>query len=531
MPLRIRSQRLGSASLAVLLSMTVAAWPCAAVPPPLPNRPMPQPARGPLADKLAKLMADGTAALIANDPARAQPLLEQAFRIKPTPELLYQLGKVAEAQGQSIVAADLYRRYLETGATATDEKSADSLRKQVLAVPPSVSEVTVAGSSGAFLLIDGRLVGTLPLNRPLLLAPGPHRYRLESRGITSESAPLTTPDGRTAELHLTAGSSGSLIAVLTVHSLAILSITASGLVDDQKKQVEESIIAAARNEHAIILPPDKVAELVGGESPSCLQHQPCLDRISQKSEVRSQLTYSLKSQDASTGITVMADLLDLASGLHAAHLEETIATEVLGSATLSLTRRLFQIALSRPRGTLQIESNPPSATVSVDGRVLGATPLSRVTLSGSHVVTIELTDHEPYQSKVAVAPGSTVQITADLLRRAPPPPPPPPVLTTIPGESARSRNLRWIFGGVGLVTGVTLTGLGIAALSQNGSCGDNPAPSSGTPCELLYNTAAIGGGLVGAGIGLTVGGALIMFWPSRKPRQVATPSSQPSAQP
>ncbi len=154
-----------------------------------------------------------------------------------------------------------------------------------------------------------------------------------------------------------------------------------------------------------------------------------------------------------------------------------------------------------------------------------------MTLSGSHVVTIDQPDHEPYQTTISVSPGATVQLTAELIRRALPLPPPSPLLTTIPGESSRSRNLRWIFGGVGIVTGLTLTGLGVSALSQNGTCGDNPAPASGTVCELLYNTTAIGGGLVGAGIGLTVGGALIMFWPSRKPRQVATPSSQPSAKP
>ena len=531
MPLRIRSQRLGVSRLAGLLSVTISAWPCAAVPQQLPYRPVPQPAKSPLADKFAKLLADGTAALLANDPGRAQPLLEQAFRIKPTPDLLYQLGKVAEAQGQSLVAADLYRRYLDSGATTSDEKIADSLRKQVLAVPPSVSEVTVAGSGGAFLLVDGRLVGVLPLNRPLLLSPGPHRYRLESRGITSESDPLTIPEGRTAELHLTAGSSGSLIAVLTINSLAILSITSTGLADHRKKQAEEAIAVAALNEHTVVLPPEKIAELVAGEPPSCLQNQPCLDRIFKKSDTRYQLTFSLRPHGASNAISVTADLLDLASGLIAAHQEENIAADVLGSATLSLTRRLFQTALSRPRGTLQIESNPSSATVSVDGRVLGATPLSRVTLSGSHVVTIDQPDHEPYQTTISVSPGATVQLTAELIRRALPLPPPPPLLTTIPGESSRSRNLRWIFGGVGIVTGLTLTGLGVSALSQNGTCGDNPAPASGTVCELLYNTTAIGGGLVGAGIGLTVGGALIMFWPSRKPRQVATPSSQPSAQP
>ena len=47
--------------------------------------------------------------------SKALSLFEQAFRLKPTPELLFHLGKVAESQGQAIVAADLYHRYLEAG--------------------------------------------------------------------------------------------------------------------------------------------------------------------------------------------------------------------------------------------------------------------------------------------------------------------------------------------------------------------------------------------------------------------------------
>jgi hypothetical protein len=221
-------------------------------------------------------------------------------------------------------------------------------------------------------------------------------------------------------------------------------------------------------------------------------------------------------------MVVEAELFDLASGLRAAHLQESATVDGLGDATLGLTRRLFQAALSRPRATLHIDSNPPAATVSIEGRVLGQTPLQRVTLSGSHTITLEKAGFEPYQSTLSVAAGDTSQLTAELVPSALPP---PLTMVTIPGESKGSRITRWVLGGVGLGVGLTLTGLGASALAQNGSCGDHPAPPNDAPCELLYSTGTVGGSLLGAGIGLSVGGALLMFIPSRSPRQVPASSS------
>lgn len=487
--------------------------------------PRPQLPQASLADRVAKLLADGQAALTVNQLALAQQSFEKAYRLKSDPSLLYWLGKVAEAQGQPIVAADFFRRYLDSGSTSTDEPTSEALRKQVSQLPPPVSEVTVAGLGGALLSVDGRLTGVLPLPRPLLLAPGPHRYRLEFRGTASESDPLSIPAGRTAELHLTAGSSGSLIAVLTLSSVGILSISASGLGDDKQRLVEESIVAAAKNEHTLILPADQLRALLATEPPGCLGDTPCLDRLAQAAEVRLLLRFSCKTPakgPAPGSIELSAELVDLPSGLVAAQLEEVAVAENLGPALLSLTHRLFQAASSRPRGTLSIESSPAAATVIVDGLVMGKTPLERVTLAGSHTVSVDQSGFEPYQLQVTVAAGATAQLSAALVKKADtatPAPPPAPPSTIAAGESKGSRLARWLLGGLGVGAGLGLVGLGGSALSQNGRCGDNPPPASGQPCELLYNTAPIGGALLAAGIGLTAGGTLLMLFPGRQTKK------------
>jgi len=70
---------------------------------------------------------------------------------------------------------------------------------------------------------------------------------------------------------------------------------------------------------------------------------------------------------------------------------------------------------SRTAGALQIVSRPAGAQVSVDGRLVGATPLvlSDVT-PGSHTIRLELIGHQPWSSTVAVTVGQRARVAASL---------------------------------------------------------------------------------------------------------------------
>lgn len=483
-------------------------------------RPQSKGPTGPFAEKIAKLLAEGKAALDAKDLTKAQRSFEQAYWFRSTPDLLYLLGQVAEAQGQHVSALDLYRRYLESGAQSTDEAKAEALRKRLSEVPASTSEVTISGHSGGLLSVDGRLLGVLPLSRALLLPPGPHRFKIESKGAQFESDPLTIPEARTAELHLTPGTAGSLIAVLTLNSFAVLMLSITDVPAYKQKLAEEAVTTAAKNEHTVFLPEAKLQALTQAEPKGCLDDTPCLDRLASKSEIRYVVRVSLKGLHDAPTINTVAELVDVASGLSAQRIEESLPSDNLGPAVSALTRRLFQGALSRPRGMLKIESTPSEATVSIDDRVLGNTPIERVSLAGKHKLRVERSGFVPFDSEFTIAPGHTESIQATLAAKEQPPPPPPPDYLTIPGESRRSRTARWALGGAATGLGLTLVGLGGWALAQNGLCGDKPAPATGVPCELVYSTGSIGGLLVGSGIGLTIGGSLLMLLPGQKPQKV-----------
>src|SRR5439155_7040869 len=53
--------------------------------------------------------------------------------------------------------------------------------------------------------------------------------------------------------------------------------------------------------------------------------------------------------------------------------------------------------------------------VSVDGRVIGTTPLDRITLSaGTHVVRVRHPLYENWQRPVSIRPGETAKVVVDL---------------------------------------------------------------------------------------------------------------------
>ncbi len=528
---RHRRMNLCPSLLALALSASAAASPPSA-PTPAPAKPAAttSPPARPTAvsaynDRIAKLISDGKAALEASDLSRAQRSFEQAYWFRSSPDLLFLMGQVADAQGQKVTALDLFRRYLESGSQATDDATTDSLRKRIEDVPSSTSEVSIAGHGGGLLSVDGRLLGILPLNRALLLPPGPHRFKIEAKGANFESDPLTIPEGRTAELHLTPGTAGSLIAVLTLNSLAVLTVSSTDVAAEKTKLAEESVVTAARNEHTVFLPAAKLQELTKDEPKGCIDEAACLDRVAAKAEIRYRIRVALHSQPASPNITAVVELFDVASGLLAERVEDSLPADTFGPAMVALTRRLFQASLTRARGTIKVDSTPSEATVLIDDRVLGKTPFERISLVGKHKIRVERSGFVPFDGEVNLAAGRTETVTLTLTAQEKPAPPLSPELVLIPGESSRSRTARWVLGGITVGMGLSLGALGGWAFSKNGQCGDKPAPSDGIPCELVYSTAPIGGLLIGTGIGLTIGGSLLMLLPGRRPKPAAPPTA------
>ena len=66
-------------------------------------------------------------------------------------------------------------------------------------------------------------------------------------------------------------------------------------------------------------------------------------------------------------------------------------------------------------GVLRVESRPSGATVMIDGRVVGTTPLQIPNVEpGAHQVRLELPGHRPWSTTTSLVAGQSVRVAASL---------------------------------------------------------------------------------------------------------------------
>jgi hypothetical protein len=155
--------------------------------------------------------------------------------------------------------------------------------------------------------------------------------------------------------------------------------------------------------------------------------------------------------------------------------------------------------------------------VTLDGREVGLTPLRREVLTGEHELVLSAVGHDPATRRALVEAGQAQLVRVEL-GLAPIEPEPPPVPLT-PRERLRAPRPRWrlVIGGLAIGGGLLMSGFGVSALSTNGAC-TTPSVAPMSACGYLYSTAGVGGGLLAAGLVLSLGGAGMMAWPGQAAR-------------
>jgi hypothetical protein len=91
--------------------------------------------------------------------------------------------------------------------------------------------------------------------------------------------------------------------------------------------------------------------------------------------------------------------------------------------TVTVEARLVATAPPAPlstTGALVIDSRPPGATVFVDGRRVGTTPMSLPDLSpGTHRIRLEMAGFSPWVTTANVQAGARMRVAASLERGTP----------------------------------------------------------------------------------------------------------------
>lgn len=497
----------------------------------------------------AALVQRGEAALRAGALAAAEQALTAAYLQAPQPELLFLLGRLAVAQQQLLTAQDLMRRYLnDPTATPDPEKTAEA-QKVLSQLRPRSGKVRVQGDPGGFVLLDGRLLGRLPLVQPLLAAPGTHTVAIKYPGKLLD-APIEVAAGRMVDIQCTRATGAVFLATLP-SLLVVLAVEPSAPMVFE--QLLDAIERAAQGQQLTVLKPEALIPLVPelkelpvpralAELKRCLAQPDCLPRMLQLAKLEHALRVSVKqtvlpaearppaAADKPAGSPdgpplrwdfslelVHADLFGAASARtrSCSPCREQPAIAALQEATT----QTLATGRARPRGNLAVSSEPAGAEVRVGDRLLGQTPLALAAWADEYALELRQPGRQPVRRTVRVEPGQTAALTVTLPPLPPPPPPHPalpPLAALPPPRWERAPRPRWriVAGGTALFLGVTLTAAGalVFAINQGSGC---PPPDSlappppgcaastlATEYDVGVSLMPIGGALVLTGIGL-----------------------------
>jgi hypothetical protein len=170
---------------------------------------------------------------------------------------------------------------------------------------------------------------------------------------------------------------------------------------------------------------------------------------------------------------------------------------------------------------LLVQSTPVGATVTVDGRTAGETPLSLDLAAGSHEVVFEARGHAGTRKKITLDPGVRGLVSVDLLpmRAAP---------TGVLKAHGAARDFGVITMGVGLASLATGVAVLLIADHRPTLCADQtflPPPNDPNVRHCYVNARLPAGLLMGAGGAALVTGGLVLFvdW-GRSPAAASEPA-------
>lgn len=186
-------------------------------------------------------------------------------------------------------------------------------------------------------------------------------------------------------------------------------------------------------------------------------------------------------------------------------------------ASVDATIAALQRTLAEQDGTLALTTSPAGAVVTLDGKSLGLTPLSKAVRPGRHTLAVTLAAHAPVEQAVEVKAGETTQLALVLTPDPASAPPPAAMDTTAPDPAPGWRPIAgWSAVGVG----VALVGMGVAFnVAANDTVDEAATLRRGDEAEH----ATLGDDLdqqkalmyVGYGLGaaLVAGGVAVLLWP------------------
>jgi hypothetical protein len=459
----------------------------------------------PLKPKTQALLDEAGEALTAGQLDMAQKKAEAAYKKQASGEALFVLGQIAQAQGQAVVAQDLFRRYLADPGGTVDPAKRTVAQRGVTQALPQTGDLYIAGDKDALVYIDDRLLGSLPLLLPLRVSAGTHAVSLLSGGRPSRGK-VEVPQGQAREMRFDSLTGAVLVSVPP--SVVFVQETGANL------ERESGLLAALEKGSQLVgyaaALPDHKLDVCEPLAPDCLL----------EAARRSAAGYalSIRVQPIPSGNDLQLSLWDAQVGELAAQDSARCMPCSDEGQLASVAERVATVlrsGRSRPRGMLTVTSIPSAAQLLLSGRLLGKTPWKGSVFAGQQQLELTATGYERQQLLTTVAPGQQASVSALLQPELAIEPRPRGVSAL---SLATSRPLwRVVTGAAAIGAGILMIGLGGSGLASDGQCVPPLVPPA-LVCRERIQSATLGGSLLGVGLGLSIGGVVLIAIPPRVER-------------
>ncbi len=290
---------------------------------------------------------------------------------------------------------------------------------------------------------------------------------------------------------------------------AVLSPSVEGEMSEADRAiiVEKLLSGLARGAFHVV-PPDEVAAKLG-RSASCTDAA-CIKKVARATGVSHVVAATVSVADRVYRVSL--SLYDGKTGDRLARTEE--GCEICGIAdagelvaTAAATLRTKLEALARGPARLSIASEPKGATVSIDGEVVGTTPLDRELVPGKHIVRLTAEGYVSVEREITLVEGVAENLRITLEK----------VPSRLPKRPWGYASLA--IGIAALGTGVFFTALHDRPYKIGGNCKGGDVDARGN-CRYLWDTKWYGmaGVLAGAAL-VTLGIAVLLNTAGAKKRR------------
>lgn len=117
---------------------------------------------------------------------------ERAYQLSPDYRVLYNIGQVRVQLGRYAKAREALEEYLEKGGDAINADRKREVTADLEMLSQRTARLTiVTNESGADILIDDVVVGTSPLDTPIVVDAGEHKVELRKPGFYGRSSQVT----------------------------------------------------------------------------------------------------------------------------------------------------------------------------------------------------------------------------------------------------------------------------------------------------------------------------------------------------